>query len=218
MKSKEKKVSDADEEKSRTEKTKKVFRHPVRDRILSILRDGTPRTQRELGKILSMSNAAVRYHVKMLEEIGIIGLHSTRQGPNGITEKLYTTNTENWPPVSREDTEFYMDYVISWMNERHREGLSLLKTHPDVEQGGEISAPFIAGSYAGRSTISDMIQFKRDMEKLFDDFYKKCKRKRKAVKRADMLIPFAVTFSMLPSQEDNTAEDSRNILEFEPQR
>jgi hypothetical protein len=56
-----------------------------------------------------------------------------------------------------------------------------------------------------------MLQLKHDIEKLFDTFYKKSRKLK-----GDNLIPFAVTFSLLPSQEEST-EDSRNILEFEPQ-
>ncbi|MDM8550684.1 helix-turn-helix domain-containing protein [Desulfobacterales bacterium HSG2] len=200
----EKDADSDNEEKLRLEKTKKIFRHPVRDRILGILRDGKPRTQRELGKILSMSNAAIHYHVKMLLEIGIISLHGTRPGPNGITEKLYTADIENWPSVSEEDADFYMDYIVSWMNERHREGLNLLKS-------GDYTTPFLAGSYSARARIEDMLQLKHDIEKLFDTFYKKSRKLK-----GDNLIPLAVTFSLLPSQEIST-EDSRNILEFEPQ-
>jgi len=198
--------ADVEEEKLRIEKAKKVFRHPVRNRILNILRDGLPRTQRELGRVLSMSNAAVHYHVKMLLEIGIITLHSTRPGPNGITEKLYAADIEDWPAVSEEDVDFYMDYIVSWMNERHREGLNLLKAKGYI-------IPFLAGSYSARASLPDLIQFKHDVEKLFDKFYKKCNNSKA---KDDGQLLFAVTFSILPSQEEVT-EDSRNILEFEPQ-
>ena len=193
-----------DDMKLQEKKSKKVFRHPVRNRIVTILRDGKPRTQQELGSLLSMSNAAVHYHVKLLLEVGIITLHSTRPGPKGITEKLYTVDIENWPDVSEDDLDYYLSYMVSWITERNREGLNLLKA-------GNISVPFITGSYSARAPLAELIKFKRKVENLFNEFYSKCES-LKGRKR----VPFAVTFSMIPSQEKKQ-EDSRNILEFEPE-
>jgi len=192
-----------DDMKLQEKKSKKVFRHPVRNRIVDILRDGKPRTQQELGNILSMSNAAIHYHAKLLLEVGIIKLHSTRPGPKGITEKLYTVAMENWPDVSEDDLDYYLEYMISWMNERNREGLNLLKT-------GDFTIPFLTGSYSARAPVGELLVLKRKMETLFNDFYEKCEKSRRKNR-----IPFAVTFSMIPSKEKHK-EDSRNIVEFEP--
>lgn len=186
------------------EKQKKIFRHPVRNRIVGILRDGKPRTQQEIGNLLSMSNAAVHYHLKLLKEIGIITLHDTRQGPKGITEKLYTADVENWPDITDADLEYYLSYMTSWMNERNREGLNLLKS-------GDITIPFLTGSYSTAASREDLLAFKRKMEALFNEFYEKCEKSKQKDR-----IQFAVTFSMVPSREKNT-EDSRNVLEFEPE-
>jgi len=193
-----------DHEKIQQAQTKKVFRHPIRNRIIDILRDGKPRTQQELGNILSMSNAAVHYHVKLLLEVGIIKLHSTRPGPNAITEKLYTGAVENWPDVSENDMDYYLRYTVSWMNERNREGLNLL-------QSGSYDIPLLAGSYSARAPLEELFRFKRKIEKLFNDFYLKCGKSKDKNR-----VPFSLTFSMLPAQEANKG-DSRNILEFEPE-
>jgi len=204
----EKGAGDSDAENSEQKKHEKIFRHPVRSRILEILRDARSRTQQELGKMLSMSNAAIHYHVKLLLEVGIIKLHSTRPGPNGITEKLYTVDMENWPAVSDEDVRFYIDYTISWMNERNREGVNLLKA-------GDYSSPFLAGSYASCAPLAEVIQFKREVEKLFNAYFAKYENLKD-----ESLIPFAATFSILPSRKEKTPQsqtDSRNILEFEPE-
>jgi len=203
-----------DDEKRLSERRKKIFRHPVRDRILGILRDGKPRTQSDLGKILSMSNAAVHYHIKLLLEVGIIKLYSTRPGPNGITEKLYSVDTENWPMVSEDDIEYYIDYMVSWMNERHREGVNILKSERDD------MPPFLAGSYSVTAPMAELIQFKREVEKLFNEFYMKYEDaagKKGGGQKGNFCKKdtFALTFAILPSREKKT-EDSRNILEFEP--
>ena len=198
---KEKEISD-DTMKSKPDQTEKVFRHPVRNRILYILRDGEPKTQRELGKLLSMSNAAIHYHIKLLEDVGIVRLHSTRPGPNGITEKLYMVDIETWPDVTGEDVAFYLDYTVSWMKERHREGLNILKQEHDI--------PFLAGSFTVRAPQNEIIRFKRNVEKMFNAFFLKYKE----IKEEDS-ASFGVTFSILPSSRENE-EDSQNVLEFEP--
>jgi len=196
---------DHNDKKVMTEKQKKIFRHPVRDRILCILRDGKPRTQRNIGKLLSMSNAAVHYHIKLLLEVGIIKLFGTRPGPNGITEKLYAIDTENWPMVSEDDVDYYIDYIVSWMNERHREGLNILKSKRDQ------MPPFLAGSYTVCVPLPKLIHFKRKVEKLFSDFYDQFQESNHKIAQDT----YAFTFAMLPSLEKKS-EDSRNILEYEP--
>ncbi|MBF0099523.1 MAG: helix-turn-helix transcriptional regulator [Desulfobacterales bacterium] len=187
-------------------KRKKVFRHPVRDRILSILRDGEPKTQREIGKILYMSNAAVHYHIKLLIDIGFIKLHNTRLGPNGITEKLYTIALENWPEVGNADMAYYLDYIISWITERNREGLSILKTN-------EVEVPLFIGSYTASASLKDLLKFKRDAERLFNRYLKKNEKQMTNENTND--ITFSVTFSILPTKDANH-DNSVNVLEFEP--
>lgn len=203
------KKTDSDEQmaaeaRQRLEKSKKVFRHPIRSRIVNILRDGKPRTQQELGKLLSMSNAAVHYHVKLLFDVGIIKLHATRPGPKGITEKLYTVAVENWPDVSEDDMDYYLAYMMSWINERNREGVNLIKK-------GKHDTPFLAGSYTARAPLEALIRFKHKIEALFNDFYAECEQNQ-----AQSSLPFALTFSLIPSREEQPS-DTRNILEFEPE-
>jgi DNA-binding Lrp family transcriptional regulator len=193
-----------DEIKRNKQKNMKVFRHPIRNRIVDILRDGEPRTQQELGTLLSMSNAGVHYHVKLLLEVGVIKLDSTRSGPKGITEKLYTIAVENWPDVSEDDLDYYLSYMVSWIYERNREGLNILKSET-------FSIPFLTGSYSAKAPLKELIKFKRDIECLFNEFYSKCESFQ-----GRNQIPFAVTFSMIPSQDEKTG-DSRNILEYEPE-
>jgi DNA-binding Lrp family transcriptional regulator len=201
----DKKSAAGKNEKGDQEKNKKIFRHPIRSRIIGILRDSKPRTQQELGKILSMSNAAVHYHVKLLLDVGIIKLDSTRDGPNGIVEKLYTVSVEEWPDVSYDDLNYYLDYTVSWMNERHREGINILKS-------GKISMPFLSGSYSAHARLDEIIEFKSKLESLVNDFFEKCEESE-----SDDAVCFAVTYSILPSQE-KAEEDSRHVLEFQPSK
>ncbi len=188
---------------ARRKKSRRIFRHPIRSRIIGILRDGDPRTQQEMGKILAMSNAAIHYHVKLLLEVGVIKLHGTRVGPNGIVEKLYTVSVEEWPDVSVDDLDYYLDYTVSWMNERHREGVSILK-------GEKYQRPFLAGSYSARASLAEIVRFKRQVENIFNEFFDRCEETPVAG-----TVPIAVTFSLLPSLEIHDG-DCRHVLEFEP--
>ena len=81
----------------------------------------------------------------------------------------------------------------------------------DNIKSGTFSIPFLTGSYSARAPLEELIKFKRNVEDLFNEFYSKCE----SLKGRNR-IPFAVTFSMIPSREKNK-EDSRNILEFEPE-
>ena len=107
------------------------------------------------------------------------------------------------------DMDFYLDYVLAWIHERHREGGELLKT-----QG--YASPFIAGSYTVRASRKALIRFKRKAEALFEEFFLTHKEREKEQDDGDGDL-VAVTLAILPS-EAKGIEESRNILEFEPDR
>ena len=108
-----------------------VLKKPVRVRILGWLAgQGQPRTKREIGRALALSNAAVHYHVRLLEEAGIVELEGTRPGPNSITEKLYSAEPVTSRDASMTEQEkgnFYLGYTLDAISEMHREGKELVK-------------------------------------------------------------------------------------------
>ncbi len=65
----------------------RALSHPVRLRILSLLTD-SPKSGTELAPLLSMSQAAVSYHVRALADAGLIELDEVRPVRGG-REKLY---------------------------------------------------------------------------------------------------------------------------------
>ena len=189
-------------------KVKQVLSHPISVRIVALLREEEPRTQRDLGKLLFMSNAAVHHHLKKLLGVSLVKLVATRPGPNGITEKLYSTDEGKWrdffdSPSREVDLSFYLDYTVAWMRERHREGVGIIK-------GQSNQHPFIAGSYVVRVPLKEAVRFKKEIHSLFLEFL----QKHEGREDAD-LQSFAVTYSLLPSHDENVGE-SKNILEFEP--
>jgi DNA-binding Lrp family transcriptional regulator len=187
---------------------KKVLHHPVRLRVLGILKGRRGQTQRELGKALYMSNAAVHYHLQMLLKSGLVVLCGTRPGPNGITEKLYAVDTAAWQaaleaPGNDADLGFYLHYAVSWMHEHHREGIQRLES-------GDVLPPFMVGSYSVIASQDEILAFKRDLHDRVKHFYEKHKDCRSAKK-----MPVGVTFAILPSHAESV-EESQNMLEYEP--
>ncbi|MEW6367705.1 MAG: winged helix-turn-helix transcriptional regulator [Acidobacteriota bacterium] len=180
--------------------------HPIRVRIIEILRGSDAMTQRELGKSLFLSNAAVHHHLQTLLAVHLVKLQGTRPGPNGITEKLYATDQNEWQAALAEPTNevnFYLQYTLAWIHERHREGVETLRSEG-------FAFPFLAGSYVVHLPPSAAVEFKRDLQKrcmrLFEKHQKGSSRKT---------VPFTVTFAIMPSRITETKE-SRNILEHEP--
>ena len=192
----------------RTERLQVLMNRPVLIRIMDVLRRETPRTQREIGRELYMSNAAVHYHLKKLLESGLVEFVGTRPGPKGITEKLFIVNEEAWEeafhaPAAGKDLGFYLNYAVAWMQERHREGVELVRRKKETE-------PFIAGSFIVGVPPEALVEFKHHMEVVLGEFFERYGRD-KGGERAN----YSVSFALLPSTEEGI-EDSMNVVEFEP--
>ena len=57
--------------------------HPLRVRILGWMRHQAAKTQSEVGKALGLSNAAARYHLKVLEGADLVAFRGTQPAPTG---------------------------------------------------------------------------------------------------------------------------------------
>ena len=168
-----------------------LLKKAVRVRILGWLAgQSEPRTKREMGKALALSNAAVHYHVKLLEEAGLIRFEGTRPGPNSITEKLYSakpvTLNKDEGMSNQEKSEFYLRYAFDSIREMHREAEELIRS----DWRGN---PFLAGCYETYANESEIRRFKKQIHRLVQNFFKKHKKARKDTK------PLAITLGLLPS-------------------
>jgi DNA-binding Lrp family transcriptional regulator len=164
---------------------------PVRLRILGWLAaQAEPRTQREIGRALSLVNAAVHYHVKQLEKTGLVRLEGTRPGPNSITEKLYSgksmteSKQDALPPAQKSDV--YLRYTLDSIGEMHREGAELIKS----DWG---SSRFLVGCYGVHATDPEIKRLKNRLMKMLQEFHEAHK------KPAEKAKPFAITFGLVPS-------------------
>jgi len=169
-----------------------VLRSPVRVRILGWLAgQGQARTKREIGRALSLSNASVHYHVKQLEEAGLVWLEGTRPGPNSITEKLYsgkplTGTAEERGLSDKEKSELYLRYTVDSISEMHREAVELIKSDWKTNR-------FLVGCWLAHATSEEMKALKNRLTEMLREFYEKHNQPGEGTK------PMAVTFGILPS-------------------
>jgi DNA-binding MarR family transcriptional regulator len=187
---------------------RQLTERPVVIRILDVLRKRYSLTQQEIAGSLYMSGSAVHYYLKKLLEVGLVRLDRTRAGPKGITEKLYVANRRMWEeffdtPAAEGDLEYYLKYTIAWAQERHREGLELIRRSPQPPS-------FVSGSFTVNAPEEEIIRLKHELEATLQGFFEKY-GKGKPGEKAN----YAVTFALLPSTDDGV-NDSMNTLEFEP--
>jgi len=184
----------------------KVLKKPVRGRILGWLsgRKG-PKTKSEIGKALSLSNAAVHYHMRLLEEVDLVTLEETRLGPNGITEKLYLAkplNSKEAQMTDKEKSDFYLRYTLDTMTEMQREGEALITS--DWE-----NARFIAGCYKTFATDEEIVALKEKISIILEEFFYTHKIEKKGAS------PQTITLGILPSKAAGwDASDQTQILDM----
>lgn len=197
-------ASSSDQEEERL--IRKSLSHPIRLRILSLLYTHGPAAQHTLAKQLLMSNAALHHHMANLLELGFTSLVETRPCPNGIVEKIYGLELDQWNRWKErflEDKDFgeCLDYALAWVAERHREGSDLLK---------RTAQPFIVGSLAVKTSPQALAKFQSSIRELCEQFRLECGGK--SASADDKCC--SITFSLFPSNEQGV-EDSQNILEYQ---
>lgn len=177
----------------RTEGARNVLKNPVRVRILGWLAgQSKPKTKREIGRALSLSNAAVHYHLTRLEKEGLAKLVETRPGPNSITEKLYAGFSGKTIPGERkarndtETSEFYLRYTLDSISEMHREAEQMIRSDWKNNR-------FLVGCFGVHATEGDIRRLRTRLLNLLETFHEKHRRPGKKTK------PVAMTFGVVPS-------------------
>ena len=165
------------------------LKHPLRMRIVGLLAGASGgRTQSEIGKALSLSNAAVHYHIKLLASLAVIHLVSTRPGPNGIVEKLYAVDPRKLDLSAQEKTAFHLDYTLAHMGEMQREGGTLLA----ADDAGN-STGCVVGCYEAYATPAEIGKLRKKLLTAINEFHQRCKAPRNGAR------PVAITVGVLPS-------------------
>ena len=77
--------------------------HPVRLQALVLL-ERTPSSAREVGALVGLSSSASLYHVRKLEEVGLVETHSIRRR-RAFEERVWTTTGKGWAALERQLVE-----------------------------------------------------------------------------------------------------------------
>jgi DNA-binding transcriptional ArsR family regulator len=175
----------------RTTGTEDVLKSPVRVRILGWLAgQSASRTKREIGRALSLSNAAVHYHVKKLTDAGLMAPAGTRPGPNSITERLFSakaaTKQRRDTMNDKEKSEFYLRYTMDSISEMHREAEQMIKSDWQANR-------FLVGCYGVYATEAEIKKLKTRLLKMLAQFHEEHNKPGRNTR------PIAMTFGLVPS-------------------
>jgi DNA-binding transcriptional ArsR family regulator len=80
-------MTQATKQRNSSEALAKAFAHPLRVRAFLLLAQGT-RSPKQIGDLLSESTSDVSYHVRRLEEFGLVEMVDTKQ-VRGATQHFY---------------------------------------------------------------------------------------------------------------------------------
>lgn len=130
-----------------TKKQLDIYMNPQRQRLLKSMElEGKPMTPKQLSQVLEISPSSVTYHLKKLEELGLVELHHTEM-IRGICARFYqkvpvTINLGAGEEGDlKREKETLMDYMINdiyngfkgYMNDLTEEEKSAV--HGDIKHG-----------------------------------------------------------------------------------
>jgi DNA-binding transcriptional ArsR family regulator len=158
--------------------TIRVIADPVRLRLLELLRQ-QPRTVTELAELLDVPRTRLYYHVRLLEEHGLITVDDTRI-VSGITEKRYRVTAYRFSVAKSllgatgSDTsplDVYLSVVLDEAAAEIRRAIDadlieLEATHEDAFRPRRL----VIGRQWFRFTDAELEEFARRYEDLFSDF------------------------------------------------
>jgi DNA-binding transcriptional ArsR family regulator len=158
--------------------TIRVIADPVRLRLLELLRQQT-RTVTELADLLDVPRTRLYYHVRLLEDHGLITVDDTRV-VSGITEKRYRVTAYRFSVAksllgaSGDDNsplDVYLSVVLDEAAAEIRRAIDaglidLDATHEDAFRPRRL----VIGRQWFRFTDEELAEFARRQEELFSDF------------------------------------------------
>jgi DNA-binding transcriptional ArsR family regulator len=149
----------------------RALAHPLRARLLVLLRTEGPLTASEAGRLVGESSGSCSYHFRQLERYGLV---EVAEGGKGREKPWRATATHtNWPSVAETPDEaaaaealerlvvgHYSDWLYAWVSSRAREpaewqqaaslGDTLLYLTPDELAGIRDALQALADPYLDR--------------------------------------------------------------------
>lgn len=148
----------------------KALSDPLRLRMGLLLIDA-PRTVKELAAALDVPPTRLYYHVRLLEEQGLIEVVERRM-VSGIEERRYRAIEENWvvaPDITASAVEA-SGVIASLFNAVRAEVEVVLHDHPDEPLGEPGSAVAMITLTDLRLSADDVAELRRRLQAILDDF------------------------------------------------
>ena len=148
----------------------KALSDPLRLRMGLLLID-EPRTVKELAAALQVPPTRLYYHVRILEEQGLIEV-AERRLVSGIEERRYRAIEENWvvaPDITASTVET-SGVIASLFDAVRAEVEVVLHDHPDETVGERGSAVAMITLTDMRLSVEDVVEFRRRLQVILDDF------------------------------------------------
>lgn len=91
----------------------KALGAPMRIRILELLNEEGDKNLNDIAKALNLTNSAVTLHMKVLEEAGLVSVHTTagRRGSMKLCKPLHSSLYVDMFPEASEELPFYEDEI-----------------------------------------------------------------------------------------------------------
>ncbi|MDO4330400.1 MAG: helix-turn-helix domain-containing protein [Lachnospiraceae bacterium] len=145
-----------------TQKQFDIYMNPQRQRLLKTLLLTGPMTPKKLSDILHISASSVSYHIKQLEQLGLVALDHT-ESIHGIQAKFYKALPVmvNLGCANDDDlaAERYamMDYIMSDLWNSFKENLKQTLPTSNVTEAGDFTTGVIHLSLEDAQVLSRMI-------------------------------------------------------------
>lgn len=183
----------------------KVLAHPLRSRLLGMLRRGGPATATTLAAALSTNSGATSYHLRKLESVGLVA--DTGEGAGKQRLWRAATSSHSWAPSELAADEDAAT-ALSWLQ---RDYLRLLSTDfghwLDVAEAWPSEWQDAAG--LGDNWLSlnaeQLVALKADLDRVFER-YEAAGGGPGAVRVAIWQATFPLEMDDVPARDDEGAD------------
>jgi len=177
-------------------KRREAISDPIRMRILAALTESEGLTAKELGKRVEVNPNRLYYHLRILEEAGVIGIAETRA--NGrFAERVYKQIYDGRYTWDAHDPVGLSTYLAAWLEMVRAEAEHVLfEQARELEAGNE--PPIVTFNLPSfETTHSEAVRFMKRVDALQQEFRKKAAKRTRG---NDTVLKFAwVLYEESPS-------------------
>ena len=167
-------------------KSLKAVADPLRIRMGLLLVDA-PRTVKEMAAILKVPPTRLYYHVRLLEQEGLIRV-AKRRMVSGIEERTYETVGDGWTVSPDIDSAEYRTLIGPLLSAVSAEIECALDENPHGPAGDPISAVPVCSLTDLSLTEAELREVERRLEKIVTDFGPERAKKPRGAKQYHFLF------------------------------